>query len=90
VIQQMTVKDRHAFDDGVVKIQDDIDGAAIGDIHGIQPRGMRERDTVFRVGQEVDLVDMEWMKFSSLVDNTPMLISADASVVIGVASGRKL
>ena len=79
VIQQMTMEYGHAFDDWVCKIQDDINGAAIRNIHGIKPRRMRERGTVLCVSQEVDLVYVERMEFSSLVDNSPMLISTYAN-----------
>ena len=37
MIQQMTMKYGHALDDGVCNVQDYIDGAAIRDIHGVQP-----------------------------------------------------
>jgi hypothetical protein len=57
----MTMEYRHAFDDRIGEIQNDINGAAIGNIHGINPRRMRERNTVFRLGKEVDLVDVERM-----------------------------
>jgi hypothetical protein len=49
------MKYRHTLDDGVSKVQDDVHGAAIQNIHGIQPRRMRERDAVLCIGQEVDL-----------------------------------
>src|SRR5947208_3420751 len=39
----MTMKYRHAFDDGIGEVQDHVNGAAIRNIHGIQPRRMRER-----------------------------------------------
>src|SRR5260370_42519165 len=37
VIQQMTMKYRHTLDDVVGKVQDDVDGAAVRNVHGIQP-----------------------------------------------------
>ena len=61
VIQQMTVEYRHALDDGVGKVEDDIHGAAIGNIHGIQPRRMREPHAIFCISQEMDLVYVERM-----------------------------
>src|SRR5258706_9528129 len=79
VIQQMAVKYRHAPDDRVGKVEDDVNGTAIRNIHGIQPGRMRERYAVFRIGQEMNLVYVERMKFTCLVDNTPMPISTDAS-----------
>ena len=71
------MKYRHTLDDGVGKVQDDVQGAAIRNIHGIQPRRMRERNAVLCIGQEVDLVYVEWMEFGSSIHDTPMLISAD-------------
>lgn len=51
----MTMEYRHAFDDRVGEVQNDINGAAIWNIHGIKPRSIRERNAILRVGQEVDL-----------------------------------
>src|ERR1039457_1454744 len=61
VIQQMTMKYRHTFDNRVGEVQDDIHGAANRDIHSIQPRRMLEWSTVLCIGQEVDLVYVERM-----------------------------
>jgi hypothetical protein len=61
VIQQMTMKYRHTFDNGVGKVQDDIHGATKRNVHGIQPHRMRERNAVFRISQEMDLVYVEGM-----------------------------
>jgi len=52
---------RHTLSDGVGEIHDDINRTVIRNIYCIQPRRMRERDTVFRVSQEVDLVDVKRM-----------------------------
>ena len=46
----------HALDDGVSKVQDDIHRAAKRNIYGVEPRRMRKRVAVLRVGEEVDLV----------------------------------
>ena len=35
VIEKMAVKDGHAFNDGISEIHNDVDGTAVGDIHGI-------------------------------------------------------
>jgi hypothetical protein len=51
---------------------------------------MRERDTVFRISNEVDLVYAERMRFGGLADNAPMLISAYASACRRTCSGLKL
>src|SRR5271169_5776802 len=79
MIQQMTMKYRHTLNDGVGKVQDDINGAAIRNVHGIQPRRVWERGAIFCISQEVDLVYVERMQFGGQVDNTPMLISTYAS-----------
>src|SRR5580693_8516295 len=75
MVQEMTMKNGHTLNDGVGKVQDDIDGATVGNVHGVQPRGVRERDAIFCISQEVDLVYVERMQFGGQVDNTPMLIS---------------
>ena len=56
VIQQMTMKYRHPFDHGVGGVEDDSHAAANRNIHSIQPRRMCQRNSVFCVGEEVDLV----------------------------------
>src|SRR5260221_3661094 len=63
----------------VSEIQDDIYIAVIRNIYSIQPLGMLERDSVFCIGQEVDLVYVKRMEFSALVDDPPMLIRTHAS-----------
>jgi hypothetical protein len=63
MVQEMTMKYRHTLNDGVGKVQDDIDGATIRNVHGIQPRGVRERDAIFCISEEVDLVYVERMQF---------------------------
>src|ERR1700675_2588990 len=75
----MTMEYRHALDDRISEVQDDIRGAAIRNIHGIKPHGMRERDPILGVGQEMDLVYVEGMEFGGRVENTPMLISTYAN-----------
>src|SRR5207247_6904960 len=52
----MTMEYRHALDDGVGEVQNHINGAAIRNIHGIQPRRMRERHAIFCISQEMYLV----------------------------------
>ena len=61
VIQQMTMKYRHASYDGVSKVQDDIDSAGVGDIHGVEPRRIGEWNAILCVSQEVHLVNVERM-----------------------------
>src|SRR5258708_7553322 len=86
----MTMKYRHTLDDEVGKVQDDVHGATIGNIHGIQPRRLRERDAVFCISQEVDLVCVEWMEFGSSIHDAPMLISANANARHWTCVRRKL
>ena len=80
------MKCRHAFDG---EVQDHINGAAIRNIHGIGPIGMRERHAIFCVGQKVHLVcgkdAVRWF-----VENSQMLIDTYAALVIGLASGAYL
>jgi len=61
VVQQMTMKYRHSLDDWLRQIQDHINGAANGNIYGIQPDLISEWDVIFGVGKEVDLVNVERM-----------------------------
>jgi hypothetical protein len=61
----MAMKYGHALDDWVGEIQDDIHRATIWNIYGVEPRRMRKRDAVLRVGEEVDLVYVEGMEFST-------------------------
>ena len=84
------MKNRHTLDDRIGEVQDDVNGAAVRNIHRIQPLRVRERDAVFCIGQEVNLVYVERMEFGCLVDNTPMLISADASACDWSCIRRKL
>src|ERR1700757_4075959 len=72
----MAMEYRHAFDERVAEIEDDINRATKGNIHGVKPHGMRKGDPVFCIRQEVDLVNVERVKFSGLVDKTPMLKSS--------------
>ena len=55
------MKYRHTLNNGVGKVQDDIDRAAILNVHGIQPHRVKERDAIFCIRQEVDLVYVERM-----------------------------
>src|SRR6266566_5927763 len=76
VIQQMTMKYRHAFDDGIGEVQNHINRTLIRNIHCIQPHRVCERAAVFGIGQKMHLVYVEGMEFSSFVDDTPVVKSA--------------
>src|SRR5258708_39690177 len=84
------MKYRHAFDDGIGKVQDDIDAAVIRDIHGIQPDRVRDLDAVFRIGQKVNLMYVKGMQLGSSVHDTPMLVCTDASARHWTFIHRKL
>src|SRR5437879_4066000 len=86
----MAVKYRHALDDGVGKVQDDIHGAAMRDIHGIQPRRMGKRDVIFGVGQEMHLMYVERMQLASVIHDTPMLMSTNPRGGHRTCIGREL
>src|SRR5258708_7443133 len=79
VIQQVTMKHRHALDGGIGKVQDDIDAAVVRDIHGVQPYRVWDLNPVFRIGQKVDLMYVKGMQLGTSVHNTPMLVCTDAS-----------
>ena len=51
---------------------------------------MSERHSVFCISQEMDLVYVKRMQFPSLVENAPVLISADTSARHRTGVGRKL
>src|SRR6202008_55390 len=70
---------RHTLDDGVGEVEDDVNGAAVRDIHGIQPCWLGEWRAILCISQKVNLVNVERMQFGSFVDNTPMLIRTDTS-----------
>src|ERR1700733_7546124 len=74
----MTVKHRHAFDDGVGEVQNDIHGTGIRNIPRIQPLRMREGHTILRIGQKMHLVYVERMQLGGSIEDSPMLISTYA------------
>ena len=62
----MTMKYGYALDDRRGEVQDDIHRAAIRNVDRSQPRRTRERDAVFRIGEEMGLVYVERVQFGSL------------------------
>src|SRR6266481_5705654 len=86
----MAMKHRHALDDWVGEVHDDVNGSAKRNVHGIQPCRMRKRNAILRVGEEVRLVYVERMQFGSPIDNTPMLISTYAHACHWTLIHRKL
>src|SRR5579864_1105455 len=89
VIQQMAMKYRHTPDDWIGKVQDDIHGAPIRNIHSVQPHWIGQRRTILRVSQEVNLVDVEWMELGCCIHNTLMLIRTDANARHGTRVRRE-
>src|SRR5437660_6791571 len=63
VIQKMAMKDGHAPDYGVGEVHDDVDGAAVGNIHCVQPHWLGNWPVVFGVRQKMDLMDVHGMQF---------------------------
>jgi len=62
----MTVEERHATDNRIGKVHDEIHRAvSLWNVHGIEPFGRIEPDSVLRVGQEMNLMDVK--RCSSLV-----------------------
>ncbi len=77
VIEKMAMKDGHALDHGVGEVHDDVDGTAVRNIHGIQPQWVADRQAIFGVGQEMNLMYMHGMQFPCGIDDFPMLICSD-------------
>src|SRR5215469_5647925 len=76
----MTMEDGHSSDDGVSEVQKYVNGAAVRDVYGVQPRWMGQGHTVFSVCQEMNLVYVKGMEFSSFVHHQPMLIGPDTDI----------
>lgn len=53
VVQQMTMKQRHAFDRWVGEVQNNVNGAAGRNIHGIEPCGRVDRRAILCIGQKM-------------------------------------
>ena len=77
VIEKMTVKDGHAPDYRVGEVHNDVDRTAVWNIHGVQPYGAGNRLVVFRISQEVDLMDVHGMQFAGSINDSPMLKRPD-------------
>ena len=57
------MEERHAANDWISKIHDKIDSAAVGDIHGIDPRRIFHWRPVSGIREEVNLMDVKRMNF---------------------------
>src|SRR6266436_9893724 len=73
MIQEMTVEDRHAANDGISEIHHEIDRTAIGDIHGIYPYWIFHRFIIDGIRQEVNLMNVKRMHFSGWIQHAPVL-----------------
>src|SRR5260370_24455172 len=73
----MAMKHRHAANDWIREIHDDICGATSGNVDGIQPRWIRDADTVFLVGKEMRLMDVHRVKLFCGIDNSPVAVGAN-------------
>src|SRR5260370_21888771 len=74
----MTVKNRHAFDDGIGEVHDDVDVSLEWHVYGVQPYGVLEAHSIFGISQEMRLMDMHGVQLPGLVENAPMLVGPDA------------
>src|SRR5258708_24621326 len=75
----MAMKHRHAANEWIRETHDDICGATSGNVDGIQPRWIRDADTVFLVGKEMRLMDVHSVKLFCGIDNS--------AVAVGVSLG---
>src|ERR1700730_2161129 len=73
----MTMEERHAANDRVGKIHNQIHRAAIGDIHSIDPYWIFHQIFTDAIYQEVDLMNVKRMHFSSWVQHPPALQRTD-------------
>src|SRR6266550_6241028 len=73
----MTVEERHAANDWIGKIHNQIHRAAVGDIHGIDPYWIFHRFIVDGIYQEVDLMDVKRMHLPAWVYDSPVLQRTD-------------
>src|SRR5665213_2232732 len=71
------MKDRHAFDHGVCEIHNYIYRAANRHVHGVQPEEVIYWAAICAVSQKMNLMNMHGVNFACMVDNLPVLISAD-------------
>ena len=69
----MTMKERHATNDRICEVHHKIDVAAVGNVHRIEPHWIVYCFSVHGIHQEVNLMDVKWMHFFSLVRYPPVL-----------------
>src|SRR6266550_6894946 len=73
----MTVEERHAANDWISKIHNQIHRAAIGDVHGIDPCWIFHWIFVDAIYQEVNLMYVKRMHLSGRVHDAPMVQRTD-------------
>src|SRR6266446_10456669 len=73
----MTVEERHAANDRISKIHNQIHRAAVGDVHGIDPYWIFHRLFADGIYQKMDLMDVKRMHFSGWVHDAPVLQRTD-------------
>src|SRR6267378_4262701 len=73
----MTVEERHASDDRIGKIHNQIYRTAVGDVHGIDPYWISHWLFADCINQKVDLMDVKRMHFSGWVHDAPVLQRTD-------------
>src|SRR5260370_28347101 len=78
VIEKMAVEERHASDDGIGEVHNDVDGSPGWHVYGVQPHGMLWEHSIFGISQEMHLMDMHGVQLPGFVENAPMLVTSDA------------
>src|SRR5437879_7203255 len=73
----MTVEKRHAANDGIGKIHNQIYRATVGDIHGIKPYWILHWIFADGIYEKVDLMDVKRMDLFGCVDYAPVLQRTD-------------
>src|SRR6266550_6363136 len=73
----MTVEERHAANNWISKIHNQIYRAAVGDVHGIDPYWIFHWLFIDGVYQKVNLMDVKRMHFSAWVHHAPVLQRTD-------------
>src|SRR6266481_2396701 len=71
------MEERHAANDWISKIHNQIHRAVVGDIHGIDPYWISHRLFIDGINQKVDLMDVKRMDFFGWVHDAPVLQGTD-------------
>src|SRR5712692_11612235 len=73
----MAVKQRHAADDRIGEVHDDVNRAADRHVNGVEPTRIREWAIILQDKKKMNLVNVHRMEFAAVVDDSPVLISSD-------------